>query len=131
MAEDRRRTAQQERVKQSLDEADGFVSAGDLHRRIFAKGESIGLATVYRHLNAMAEREEIDVIAVDNERLFRACASADHHHHLVCERCGKAVDLPPPEEAWFADVAGRHGFTLTRHVLEIFGVCAECAAASR
>lgn len=123
-----RRTTQRALVREGLDAAPGFISAGQLHRKILDADEAIGLATVYRHLNGMAARGEIDVVSVSSERLFRACTPEEHHHHLVCETCGKAVDLAPPEETWIREVAEKHGFSVTSHVLEIFGKCAECTA---
>lgn len=49
-----------------------------------------------------------------------------HHHHLVCEDCGKAVDIDPPDETWLRTTANQNGFTVARHVLEVFGRCADC-----
>ncbi|MGO1823093.1 MAG: Fur family transcriptional regulator, partial [Brevibacterium aurantiacum] len=58
-------------------------------------------------------------------------AQDEHHHHLVCENCGKAVEVEPPSEDWITTTAHSHGFEVTRHVFEIFGLCAECAASAQ
>ncbi len=123
---ERRNTAQKEAVRQALAAAAGFVSAGDLHHRLTAAGSGVGLATVYRQLNALVEAGAADTILVPGGQLFRACRPDDHHHHLVCERCGTAVDIDPPDEAWILALAERNHFEVTRHVLEVFGRCARC-----
>lgn len=50
-----------------------------------------------------------------------------HHHHIVCEQCGKVVEI---ENDTLEDVLGliakRHNFTLTKHVVELTGTCAQC-----
>ncbi|MBW3089046.1 transcriptional repressor [Bifidobacterium sp. 82T24] len=126
-----RRTVQKETVREALRRTDDFVSAQNLHRRLQDAGSKIGLATVYRQLNSMAAAGEADTIRMGGEQLFRDCGedAARHHHHLVCERCGKTVDIEPPSEAWFRKVAKDNGFTISHHILEIFGICADCAAA--
>jgi len=70
------------------------------------------------------------VLPVDGGRLYRACEPGLHHHHLVCEACGNATDIDPPNEEWIQAAAREHGFTVTRHVLEVFGQCSECADAA-
>ncbi|MFC7580932.1 Fur family transcriptional regulator [Schaalia naturae] len=124
----RRNTVQKEAVRTALEEAAGFISAGRLHRRLNEEGSPVGLATVYRQLNALAESGYADTISGPGGQLFRACELDGHHHHLVCEACGKAVDIDPPDEEWISASADLHGFTVTRHVLEVFGRCAECSS---
>ncbi|NEG96489.1 transcriptional repressor [Bifidobacterium sp. SMB2] len=128
-----RRTVQKETVRAALRQTDDFISAQNLHRRLQDAGSKIGLATVYRQLNAMAAAGEADTIRMGGEQLFRDCGedAQRHHHHLVCERCGKTIDIEPPSEAWFRKVAEDNGFAISHHILEIFGVCAECADAER
>lgn len=127
---DTRRTAQKQAVRRALDTSPGFVSAQQIHRRLQDAGTPVGLATVYRQLNALADTGDADTIAAPGGQLFRACPPGDHHHHLVCENCGRAELLDPPSERWIQAVAKEHGYTVTRHVLEVFGLCPECAAKS-
>ena len=60
------------------------------------------------------------------QQLFRLCGDDGHHHHLVCRRCGKTVEIDPPSEAWLRKVADGHGFTVESHTLEVFGLCSDC-----
>jgi Fur family ferric uptake transcriptional regulator len=67
----------------------------------------------------------------DGESTYRLCgdASTTHHHHLVCRSCGKAVEIEGPAvETWADKVAAQNGFTDVNHTVEIFGLCATCAA---
>ncbi|MFV0428972.1 MAG: Fur family transcriptional regulator [Arachnia sp.] len=124
---EQRRTTQQAAVRAALEEADGFISAQELHQRINHDGTAAGLATVYRQLNTLADSGYADTIQVPGGQLFRACAPGGHHHHLVCEDCGKAVEIVPPDEEWIDHAAADNGFTVTRHIVEVFGRCAECS----
>jgi Fur family ferric uptake transcriptional regulator len=124
-----RNTRQRAAVRTALSATPDFTTAQELHRALRARGESIGLATVYRALARMAETGEIDVImGPGGESLYRAC-SVHHHHHLVCRSCGLAIEVEgPPVETWAADVASRHGFSEVTHTVEIFGECPDCRA---
>ncbi len=125
---DTRRTAQKEAIRQALDGSPGFVSAQQVHRLLQDAGTPVGLATVYRQLNALASSGDADTITGPGGQLFRTCtAPGSHHHHLVCEKCGKAEVLEPNEN-WIRAAAREHGYTVTRHVLEVFGLCRDCAA---
>ncbi|GAA1855308.1 Fur family transcriptional regulator [Microbacterium koreense] len=120
-------TAKRGIVQDALHRADGFVSAARVHDLITTAGTRIGLATVYRQLNALAETGEADTVAHPSGQLFRACtAPGEHHHHLICEDCGTAADVEPPDESWIDQTAADHGFVVTRHVMEVYGVCAAC-----
>lgn len=125
-----RRTAQKDAVWQALESSPGFVSAQDLHQQLVAAGASVGLATVYRQLAALAAEGRADTIPDAGGLLYRVCAPGGHHHHLVCESCGKAVEIQPPLEDWIRKVARDSGYTVSRHVLEVFGTCPECAASN-
>ncbi|GAA3362023.1 MULTISPECIES: Fur family transcriptional regulator [Saccharopolyspora] len=124
-----RATKQRAAVSRLLSEVDDFRSAQDLHEQLRRRGEGIGLTTVYRTLQTLADAGEIDVLRTDSgEAIYRRC-SAEHHHHLVCRHCGRTVEVAdPPVEAWAERIAGEHGFSNVGHTVEIIGVCPECAA---
>lgn len=126
----RRPTRQRAAVAALLADTDEFRSAQDLHAALRAGGDSVGLATVYRNLQAMAAEGEVDMLRTDDgEAVYRAC-STGHHHHLVCRACGRTVEVEGPTvEAWANKVSAEHGFIDVHHTLEIFGTCADCASA--
>lgn len=102
------------------------------HDDLRAGGDKIGLATIYRTLQAMSEAGEVDAVrTVDGETLYRKCGPR-HHHHLVCRTCGLTVELEGPGvERWATKAADDHGFTDVTHTFELFGVCADCARSTR
>ncbi len=125
---ERRPTRQQAAVMAALDQLDTFVSAQDLHSRMRSGGDSIGLATVYRTLQGMADGGELDVLrTADGESAYRRCSDG-HHHHLVCRTCRRTVEVEGAGvERWAAQVACQHGFTDVEHLVEVFGTCSTCA----
>lgn len=129
MAE-RRNTWQRETVREALRGADGFVSAQALHAALAARGDHVGLATVYRALNDLAGSGEADALqSTSGESLYRACRPG-HHHHLICRSCGRAEEIQAEEvEIWARRVAAEHGYREPQHMVDVFGLCADCAAA--
>ena len=125
-----RQTKQAAAIEGLLREADGFRTAQELHDELRHRGDSVGLTTVYRHLNLLAENNLADVVhRGDGETQYRLCGVAVedlHHHHLVCRECGRSVEVEGPEvEAWAERVAAAAGYTDISHTVELFGLCAE------
>lgn len=128
-----RSTRQRTAVAELLDREDGFRSAQDLHEVLRREGAGVGLTTVYRHLQALVDAGQVDVLRPgDGEAVYRRCASEAHHHHLVCRSCGASVEVEGPEvESWAARVAAAHGFSDVSHTVEVFGTCSACAQQAR
>ena len=116
-----------------LDASDTFRSAQELHAELRASGETVGLTTVYNQLRALADSGEVDVLrSAEGESLYRRCATGDHHHHLVCRRCGRTIEVEGPEvERWASRVAAQNDFVEVGHTLEVFGTCAACVRRRR
>jgi Fur family ferric uptake transcriptional regulator len=117
-------TRQRTAVLEALRRAPEPLSAKDLHEGL---GHSVGLATVYRALQGLVDAGRVDVFRRGTgEALFRLCNPV-HHHHLVCHRCGRVVEIDTcGVELWASRVAHRHGFSITDHQADVFGVCAAC-----
>jgi Fur family ferric uptake transcriptional regulator len=124
----RRPTRQRAAVEALLVEIGDFMSAQDLHARLRAQGQTVGLATVYRTLQAMAADGEVDMMrTVDGEAVYRRCSTVQHHHHLVCRSCGRTVEVEGPAvESWTDKISTENGFSDVHHTLEIFGTCSAC-----
>ncbi|WP_062303851.1 Fur family transcriptional regulator [Demequina subtropica] len=128
-----RMTRQRREILEALDTRD-FRSAQAWHERLRSEGSTIGLATVYRGLQSLADQGEVDaVVAESGETLYRRCEAGDeHHHHLRCRACGKAVEIDVPEfEAFAHRIAEQHSYGDIRHTIELTGVCPECTAAGK
>jgi Fur family ferric uptake transcriptional regulator len=127
-----RQTRQAAAIEGLLRDADGFRTAQELHDELRHRGDQVGLTTVYRHLNLLAEHRLADVVhRADGETQYRLCGAAGeatdgHHHHIVCRTCGRSVEVAGPEvEAWADRVAAAAGYTEISHTVELFGLCAE------
>lgn len=122
-------TRQRSAITDALARAEGFRSAQELYADLRAMGERVGLTTVYRTLQTMADAGDVDVLRTDaGEAVYRRCGD-EHHHHLVCRSCGRTVEVTGPTvERWAEQVARTHGFRDVSHTLEVFGTCAACAA---
>ncbi len=130
MTAPQRATRQRAAVGEVLADATGFRSAQQLHDELRRTGASVGLTTVYRHLQALADSGGVDVLRSDDgEARYRACPTADHHHHLVCRTCGASVEVAGPAvESWALAVAAEHGYSDVSHTVEVFGTCPACRA---
>lgn len=124
-----RSTRQRTAVIEVLRDIDVFSSAKDIHQELVAREARVGLTTVYRTLQSLAEINAVDVLHMTGgETLYRHCESDDHHHHLVCKKCGTTVEIAGAEvEAWAEKVAKENGFQLVGHTAEVFGLCTNCA----
>jgi Fur family ferric uptake transcriptional regulator len=122
-----RTTRQRTAVTALLASLEEFRSAQEIHDLLRHRGDAVGLSTVYRTLQALADAGDVDVLRLDSgEALYRRC-SPRHHHHLVCRRCGLTIEVAGATvEAWAAGVADEHGFVDVTHSAEIFGTCAAC-----
>ena len=120
----RKASRQRTAVSAYLAQQTTFCSAQEIHAALREGGEPVGLATVYRALQAMVEDDELDALRTDDgESVYRRCGT-EHHHHLVCRECGRTVEVEEPAvERWATKVAAQHGFTDVTHTLEIFGTC--------
>jgi len=103
------------------------VTAQELWGRLRERGSGTGLATVYRTLGLLADSGVVDVLSHHGtEQCFRLCTDS-HHHHLVCSRCHRVVEVEGCDAGgWLDEVAARHGFVATDHRIEITGLCPDC-----
>ncbi len=123
-----RSTRQGDAVVEALSRSEAFTSAQDLHAAMRERGNPVGLATVYRHLQVLADRGQVDLVRTgDGQTLYRACRTAKHHHHLVCRSCSRTVEvIADSVERWADKTAAAEGFTDVEHTLEIYGTCPHC-----
>ena len=123
-----RLTKQRQAVLDELTRVTDFRSAQQIFEDLHSQGHRVGLATVYRSLQGLAEDGRVDTLrSSDGESLYRSCTSNHHHHHLVCRECGFTEEIEQSQiESWVTRVAQAHGFTGVEHSLELFGTCSTC-----
>ncbi len=128
-----RSTRQKRALAGLLGDTDTFRTAQELHQLLRERGERVGLTTVYNQLKALADAGEVDVLRSESgEALYRRCRTEAHHHHLLCRRCGRTVEVAGPNiEAWATELAQREGYTDVAHTVEIVGTCANCRVPRR
>jgi len=126
-------TKAQRAVLDVLADTGTFLSAQDIHGRLRATGSAVGLTSVYRAVQALADDGSVDVLRREGgESTFRRCDTRSHHHHLVCRRCGATVEVEAPGlERWLAAIARTHRYDVESHLLEVVGVCPRCTTDER
>jgi len=126
-----RNTHQREAVLQAIDSTETFRSAQDVYANLRSAGIPVGLTTVYRHLQILAKDGVLDALkSASGEVVYRHCKSSEHHHHIVCNRCGLSAEIDGPEvEKWVEQTSQVLGYTDVSHTIEIFGLCARCSQA--
>ena len=124
-----RATRQRAVVVRVLKAAGGFRSAQEIHDQIRHEDGGVGLTTVYRTLQALADSGKADVLLNSNgEAIYRLCGTKGHHHHIVCRSCGASVEIASDElETWAAQMARHHHFTAVTHTAELYGLCSTCS----
>ena len=125
-----RATRQRAALEEALASANGFRTAQELHDEMRDQGGRVGLTTVYRNLQALADAGMVDVLRnPDGESIYRLCSTDEHHHHLVCRSCGASVEVGSDEfERWATRTARKHGFTSVTHSAELYGICRACSS---
>ena len=122
-----RLTRQRSAILAALERKNRFITAQDLHHELRGRRGAPGLATVYRTLATLALAGVLDTSVRDGEQAFRLCGT-DHHHHLVCESCGRVEEVGSEQvETWVRQLARRRGFRVTTHTAEVYGICRDCA----
>lgn len=88
---------------------------------------SIGIATVYRTLNLLEESGMVTSISFGIQGKKFELANKPHHDHIICKQCGKIVEFEDQYvEQRQIEIAQKYGFTLTGHLMQLYGTCNEC-----
>lgn len=94
--------------------------------KIRAGNPSVGRATVYRTVKLLNEEGLIKKRMLGETHSHYEIVERDHGH-FICTSCGKIIEIGSPTLDNFLNTASkRHGFTIQRHSLELFGICGEC-----
>jgi Fur family ferric uptake transcriptional regulator len=105
------------------------LSAQEIFDGIRAGGGRIGIASVYRVLEQLAELRLVQRVDIGDgvARFEPAQADGDHHHHLVCDDCGKVESFSDvPLERALERVAGTRGYEMDAHEVVLHGACGDC-----
>jgi Fur family ferric uptake transcriptional regulator len=123
-----RLTSQRSMILETFLKEEGHLTSEELYGIVKRKNKSIGSATVYRTLKLLSESgiaREVDF--GDGVVRYEHKYGHAHHDHLICERCGKGIEvLDERIEALQKKLARKHGFILTGHKMYLLGLCPEC-----
>ena len=119
-----RRTEQRRQIVEALGHSSAALTAQELHGRL----DGVGLATVYRNLQRLADEGVADTLRRENGELAFMLCGGGHHHHLTCRVCGRVEQVRDCRlDEWAGRVAREYGFTEVEHRAELVGRCSSCA----
>ncbi|MCR4277149.1 MAG: transcriptional repressor [Candidatus Roizmanbacteria bacterium] len=111
-------------VFEALEHLSKPVSANEINDYLKNK---IDLTSVYRTLSLLIKSEMVNVILFgEGKKRYELKNKNEHHHHLVCEKCGDVKDVEMKESSLLKSVEERSKFVIKKHNLEFFGLCPDC-----
>jgi Fur family ferric uptake transcriptional regulator len=127
-AENLKMTPQRRVILDTLLKKNDHLSSEELYALVKKRDASIGQATVYRTLKLLSDSGLIEPLDfADGVTRYEPCYGKDHHDHLICENCGKNIEIVDDViERRQEQLAREHGFTLLRHKMYLYGLCPEC-----
>ncbi|WP_448574325.1 Fur family transcriptional regulator [Trichothermofontia sp.] len=123
-----RRTRSQERILTLLKQTPQSLSAQEIYVELHRRKQELGLATIYRALDALKREGAVQVRALANGEAAYSLIHADRHH-LTCLQCGNSIPIDEcPVHELEAQLNRSHHFKIFFHTLEFFGLCDRCQA---
>lgn len=125
----RHRGAAREELIDLLSRQECARSAVDIEDALRATGRRVGRASIYRVLELLVEHDLVERVDVGDgvSRFERVLPSGEHHHHLVCDQCGRLVAFDDPAlERAIHRVSSRLGARVNRHEVVLRGSCGDC-----
>lgn len=119
---------QREQILDIFLKTEHHPTINDLYDLVRKKHPQIGLATLYRTMRVICDAglaRETDFGG--GIRRFEHKYKHQHHHHLVCLECDKIIEISSGKiEEIQRQLAKKHGFTIVRDTMEIYGICRVC-----
>jgi Fur family ferric uptake transcriptional regulator len=111
--------------------AKGHLDVDALLAQVRQADPKISAATVYRTMKLLAELGIANAQRFgDGHTRYESAVDRHHHDHLICTKCGSIIEFENDRiEALQDSVARRHSFKVTRHKLELYGLCQRCQKA--
>ncbi len=107
----------------------GCLEAEDVAGRLRKRGRAVGTASVYRALALLSDLGLLHKVAVSDgaARFELVLPSGEHHHHIVCDACGRTVAFSDQalERAVHA-VSDQTSFQVEAHDVTLHGICESC-----
>jgi Fur family ferric uptake transcriptional regulator len=120
------RTRSQERIFRLLKTLNRAISAQELYIELRSHDQNMGLATVYRSLEALKLQGAVQVRTLATGESLYSLAQQDQHH-LTCVNCGQSIPINEcPVHDLEEKLEKSHQFKIYYHTLEFFGLCHQC-----
>ena len=128
-----KRTSQRELILDVFLNTEEHLSSEDLYQLVKKHDPTVGQTTVYRTLKLLTEAGLArEVRFGDNRTHYEHNYKHQHHDHMICSECGKIIEFYSAElEALQDQMAAKHKFEVTQHLLRIIGICSECRRRNR
>jgi Fur family transcriptional regulator, ferric uptake regulator len=126
----RRGGAAQRAVVELLAREECCLTAQEIYDRLRAEGRRVSLASVYRAVELLNELSLVHRVVVGGSSArFERVAPESHHHHLVCDDCGRVEAFSDARlEQAIDGVASKVGYDVDAHEVVLHGACGDCAA---
>ena len=108
-----------------IEASDKGLSADSIYTECKKQENNLNLSTIYRTLELLEEKNVIKKINIDGPAIF-VLKKENHKHILQCDVCHKSVEIPCPMEEIEEAIKAQVGFSLTKHKLELNGICDKC-----
>ncbi|MBD3881545.1 transcriptional repressor [Phormidium tenue FACHB-886] len=123
------RTRSQDRILSLLKSLNRAISAQDIYVELRSRSESMGLATVYRSLEALKLEGVVQMRTLGNGEALYSTVQQDKHH-LTCLQCGASMPIDEcPVHQLEHELNQSYQFKIFYHTLEFFGLCTKCQLA--
>ena len=123
------RTRSRDRILDLLKSLNRAISAQDLYIELRNRDQSMGLATVYRALEALKLEGLVQVRTLGSGESLYSSVQRDQHH-LTCLNCRESIVLNEcPVHQLESELQDSHQFKIYYHTLEFFGLCDRCSEA--
>ena len=123
-----RLTPQRMMVLAAIEDSDDHISAEEIYAQVITKYPHVNISTVYRTLELLKRLGLVTETDLGGARVRYHPADKGHHHHLVCQECGKIIDLDESVLSSLRSTLLReYQFSADLRHLAIFGRCANCS----
>jgi Fur family transcriptional regulator, ferric uptake regulator len=121
-------TRQRDLIVDTFFSVSGHLSVDELLAKVQARDENIGAATVYRTMKILSDAGLASARHFDDgQTRYEAAIGRHHHDHLICTSCHRIIEFENERIEELQDMVARHhGFQVTRHKLELYGLCKDC-----
>jgi Fur family ferric uptake transcriptional regulator len=129
-----RMTPQRDLILRTFEGEEEHLCVEEVYRKVLDRRHRISRATVYRTVELLVEIGLLHKIVFKDGivRYEPVKRGTHHHHHVVCSKCGRVVELPLDYLEELEDlVKNRTGYTIEDHQLKFYGLCPQCQRENR